>query len=207
MPGRVFAHCDTMDGPVIAAAKTALEKGDVSPILKWVQKTDENEIRDLFKKTVSVRLKGKNARELADRLFFETLVRVHRAGEGEPYTGLKPAGHVEPSIAAADKAIASGSVEGLVKMINQAASEGLKKRYAAVVETRKQADESIDAGRKFVAAYVDFTHYVEKLDQATAGMGDHKAHNADVHKEHDAHAQTQHDSTTESPAKYHDGKH
>lgn len=182
---RAGAHCDTMDGPVIAAAKAALAKGDVTPILKWVQKGEEQEIRDLFKKTLAVRIKGKDAQELADRYFFESLVRIHRAGEGEPYTGLKPAGQVEPSIAAADKAIESGSGDALVRMMNDAAAAGLKKRYAAVVEAKKHADESVDAGRKFVAAYVDFTHYVEKLDQAAAG-GNHHQGKADVHKEHGA---------------------
>ena len=86
----VFAHCDTLDGPVVKTARAALEKGDVTPILKWVKKENEAEIRDLFKKTLSVRSKGKEAQELADMYFLETLVRVHRAGEGEPYTGLKP---------------------------------------------------------------------------------------------------------------------
>lgn len=175
MPVIAQAHCDTMDGPVVATAKAALEKGDVTPVLKWVQKGDENEIRDLFKKTVSVRLKGKDAQELADRYFFETLVRIHRAGEGAPFTGLKPAGQVEPSIAAADKAIEAGSADSLVKMINDAVAAGIRQRYAAVRETRKHADESIDAGRKYVAAYVDFTHYVERLDMAAGAAGHHEA--------------------------------
>jgi hypothetical protein len=67
VPGIIQAHCDTMNGPVVQTAKTALQKGDVTPVLKWVQKEDENEIRDLFKKTLTVRTKGKEAQELADR--------------------------------------------------------------------------------------------------------------------------------------------
>jgi hypothetical protein len=183
-PGRAQAHCDTLDGPVIATAKAALEKGDVTPVLKWVQQGDEAEIRDLFKKTVVVRSKGKDARELADRYFFETLVRIHRAGEGAPYTGLKPAGQVEPSIAAADKAIETGSVDGLVKMISDAASAGVRQRHSAVREARKHADESVESGRRYVAAYVDFTHYVEKLEQAAASGGHHEAHTDPAHDGH-----------------------
>ena len=76
------AHCDTMGGPVVADAKVALEKKDVTPALKWVNVKDEREIRELFTKTLKVRAHGSEARELADRYFFETLVRVHRAGEG-----------------------------------------------------------------------------------------------------------------------------
>jgi hypothetical protein len=96
IPGIASAHCDTLDGPVVMTAKAALEKGDVTPVLKWVRKEDEKEIREQFKKTLTVRAKGPEAKELADMYFFETLVRIHRAGEGAPYTGLKSAGMVEP---------------------------------------------------------------------------------------------------------------
>jgi hypothetical protein len=33
---KVFAHCDTLDGPVVAAARQALQQRDVTPVLKWV---------------------------------------------------------------------------------------------------------------------------------------------------------------------------
>ena len=94
---RAFAHCDSLDGPVIKEAQLALEKGDVRELLKWVTKEHEKDIRSAFAQSLSVRTKGKEARELADRFFFETLVRVHRAGEKAPYTGLKPAGIIVPA--------------------------------------------------------------------------------------------------------------
>ncbi len=75
-----FAHCDTLDGSVVQTARIALEKGDVTPLLKWVHADDEKEIRVAFQKTLAVRAKGAAAKELADMYFFETLVRIHRAG-------------------------------------------------------------------------------------------------------------------------------
>ena len=159
----VFAHCDTLDGPVVKTARDALEKGDVTPILKWVKKENEMEIKDLFKKTLTVRSKGKEAQELADMYFLETIVRLHRAGEGEPYTGLKPAGVVEPAVVEADKALESRSVENLVKLVTEAASKGIRERFNKAKEARKHADFSVEAGREFVEAYVQFTHYVERL--------------------------------------------
>jgi hypothetical protein len=57
----VFAHCDTLDGPVVKTARDALDKGDVTTILKWVKKENETEIKNLFKKTLTVRSKGKEA--------------------------------------------------------------------------------------------------------------------------------------------------
>src|SRR5512144_1990000 len=112
IPGIAVAHCDTMEGPVVTTAKVALEKGDVTPVLKWVRKDDEKEIKDQFHKTLAARKQGKESKELADKYFFETLVRIHRAGEGAPYTGLK-SGAVEPIIQAADKALETGSADPL----------------------------------------------------------------------------------------------
>ena len=163
MQGTSGAHCDTFDGPVVATARASLEKGDVTPILKWVKKEYEKEIQELFSKTLLARKQGKEAKELADMHFFETLVRIHRAGEGAPYTGLKAAGTVEPSVAAADKALETGSADRLVAMISDAAAKGIRDRFERAKEARKHADHGVEYGRKFVEAYVEFTHYVERL--------------------------------------------
>ncbi len=100
-PRMALAHCDTLDGPVVIDARTALQQQDVTPVLKWVTANAEAEIRTAFDQVLAVRKLGGAAQALADRSFFETLVRVHRAGEGAPYTGLKPAGSVEPIVARA----------------------------------------------------------------------------------------------------------
>jgi len=164
IPGIAGAHCDTLDGPVVITAKQALEKGDITQILKWVRNEDEKEIRAQFDKTLAVRKQSKEAKELADMYFFETLVRIHRAGEGAPYTGLKPGEAVEPSVAAADKALETGSVDKLIKLVTAVAEKGIRERFAHAAETKKHADHGVEYGRKFVAAYVEFTHYVERLD-------------------------------------------
>jgi len=158
-----YGHCDTMDGPVVKTAQAALNKGDVTPVLKWVKPQDEAEVREAFKKTLAVRGLSPEARDLADKYFFETLVRLHRAGEGAPYTGLKPAGEVEPIVAASDKALESGSVEGVTHEVSKLVSEGIRHRFAEMMEAKKHADENVPAGREFVSAYVEFVHYVERL--------------------------------------------
>ena len=80
-----------------------------------------------FAKTLAVRKLNPEARELADLYFFETLVRIHRAGEGAPYTGLKPAGRdLGPAIPAADKAIETGALEPLLKLITSESTNGLR---------------------------------------------------------------------------------
>lgn len=186
------AHCDTVDGPVVASAKAALAAKDVTPVLRWVQPDRENEIRSAFRETLAVRAKGSDAKNLADRYFFETLVRVHRAGEGAPYTGLKPAGTpVPPAVAHADRSLEDGSVDDLAKAIARQVETGIRERFAKAAEAKKHAADNVEAGRRFVAAYVEYVHYVERLheDAASKAAHHHPAEAADAHSEHAEHAE------------------
>jgi hypothetical protein len=173
LSAEAIAHCDTLDGPVIKDAKKALKAGDVSPVLKWVKKEHEAQIREQFKKTMAVRSKGAEARELADMYFFETLVRLHRAGEGAPYTGLK-SGPAEPLILMADEALRTGSVDALLRHLTTSLREGVKQRFAETLERKHRADASVEAGREYVESYVHYTHYVEGIEAAVVGGHSHK---------------------------------
>lgn len=171
VPVEVHAHCDSLEGPVVKDARRALETNDPAPVLKWVRADHEAEIRDAFIQTMAVRTKGKEARALADRYFFETLVRIHRAGEGEAFSGLKPANAVDPGIAAADTALNEGSAAELATHMSSAVSEGIQKRFALALERKKHAAESTEAGRQYVEAYVDYIHFVESIHRlATQGV-------------------------------------
>lgn len=172
-PAQALAHCDTLDGPVVIDARGALEKGDITPVLKWVRADDEQEVRDAFAKTIAVRKLDSAARNLADSYFFETLVRIHRAGEGAPYTGLKAAGTVPPPIAKADLSLEKGNVDELAKAIASHAEAGVRKHFNHALETKTHAGESIAAGRKYVEAYVTFVHYVEGVVAAVHAEAHH----------------------------------
>lgn len=162
--GSALAHCDTVDGPVVTLAKKALDKGDVTLVLPWVAADQEEEIREAFELAVAVRGKGAKEKDLADRYFFETLVRVHREGEGAPFTGLKPAGlDPGPAIPAADKALETGDPGPLLSLIGGTIREGMRKHFVEAMEKRKHAGESVEAGRAYVHAYVPFLHFVERL--------------------------------------------
>jgi hypothetical protein len=168
IPLRVLAHCDGLDGPVVKAARNALQTGNVNLVLIWVQKQDEETIRKAFEKTLAVRKLNSEAKELADMYFFETLVRIHRAGEGAPYTGLKPAGRdLGPAIPAADKAIDSGSEKVLMKILNEAVQSGVLGHFKEVIELKKFDKNDVEMGRDFVKAYVEFIHYVERIYEST----------------------------------------
>jgi hypothetical protein len=123
-----------------------------------------------------VRSLGEDARDLADRYFFETVVRIHRQSEGAPYTGLKPAGTTEPIITMADAALASGNADALVGDLSDLIRDGVQRRFEHALESGRRADETVARGRAHVAAYVSFVHYVESIHNAAAQDPSHESH-------------------------------
>ena len=161
---RTLAHCDGLDGPVVQAAEKAIGTGEVNLVLIWAQKSDEERIRKVFKETLAVRKLSPEARQLADMHFFETLVRLHRAGEGAGFTGLKPAGRdLGPAIPAADKALRDGNAELLIKLLTTTIQERVRDHFNEALTKQKFAKDDLDAGRAFVKAYVEYIHCVEAL--------------------------------------------
>ena len=179
-PANALAHCDGLDGPVVKAAQKALDTGNSALVLIWVQARDEPEIRAAFEHTLAVRSLSPQAKELADRYFFETVVRVHRAGEGAPYTGLKPAGRdLGPAIRATDKAIDDGSIEPVVRLLTAAMQDGLLEHFNEARSVKTFTSNDVAAAREYVKAYVELIHYVERLyDAITTSAQGHFAETA-----------------------------
>ncbi len=151
----------------------------------WVQENDETDVRKVFAHTLKVRKLSDEAQKLADTYFFETLVRIHRAGEGAPYTGLKSAGRdLGPAIPAADKALDTGSAKEVLSILNEAVHSGLHQRFVKVQKLKGYGKADIEAGREFVKAYVEFLHYVEPIyEMATKAAG--HGHRAEETASHD----------------------
>ena len=157
-----FAHCDTKDGPVVADARKAIEKNNVNYVLKWVQAATEKEIKEAFELTMKVRALSPDAKKLSDNYFFETLVRVHRSGEGVPYTGVKPSGTpIDEKILAADKSIELGNLSPLNYFVPKDKLEELKKRFDKVMSLKKFDINNVEAGREYIEAYVQFFKFAE----------------------------------------------
>jgi len=176
-------HCDTMDGPVVKAARMALETGNVNLILPWVPKKAETELRKAFEKTMRARKLGKEAAEIADYWLFETAVRLHREGEGAPYTGLKPAGlDWGPIVPRADKAIEKGNAKEVVGFISHAVEEELQERFKHAMAKKKYDINDVDAAREYVQAMLGFVLYSHHLytyikggeEHGEKGMGGHE---------------------------------
>lgn len=160
-------HCDSLDGPVVTAARTALEAADVDLVLPFVPAHAETEVRAMFDTAITVRDLSEDARDVADRLFFETVVRVHRAGEGAPYTGLKPAGLSEgPVIPLAERAIEIGSPEPVVVFLTGVLQDELGHRLEEVNALAVTKDRSVKDARRYVEAMLGFEVYSHHLLQA-----------------------------------------
>ena len=167
-------HCDTMDGPVVLAAKEALEKRNVNIILPWAPGEAENDIKQAFEKASAARELGKQAREVADYWFFETVVRLHRRGEGEPYTGLKPAGLDEgPVVPRAERAIQKGDAKEVTEFLSHVVEEEVQKRFNRAMSLKDYKENGVDAAREYVEAMLEFILYSHKLYMYMASGGEH----------------------------------
>ncbi|MGV8962081.1 MAG: DUF6448 family protein [Candidatus Saccharimonadaceae bacterium] len=158
-----FAHCDSYDGPVIKEAQQALATNNVNLVLKWVSSADEPEITSLFKKTNELKKGDKEVYAIVEKHFLETLVRLHRATEGVGYTGLKPAGSASPIIIMADNAIETKSIDDLLSKFTAHIEKVVREKFVKVQDLSLVKNESLEKGRAYVAAYVDYTHTLEEM--------------------------------------------
>lgn len=164
-----FAHCDAMDGPVILEAQAALNSGNVTPLLKWVPAEDEAKIKASFAKTREVRKLGASAREVADQQFFAELVAIHRASEGAPFTGVKPAGEIDPAVRLADKALEEGDIDAFLARIVEKFEKTARANFESTLAAKRKAGENPELGREFVENYVKYVHYLEDVHNVISG--------------------------------------
>jgi len=168
-------HCDTRDGPVAKAVGKALETGNVNYILIWIPKNAEHEMKEIFEKALKARKLGKEAKEVADDWVLETAIRLHRAGEGAPYTGIKPAGLDEgPVVPRAEKAIETGDPNEVIHFINHSVDEELRKRFESVYSKKNYHENDVAAGREYVHAFIGFVVFSHHLYTNITGNGPHE---------------------------------
>jgi hypothetical protein len=176
LPITSLAHCDSYDGPVIKDAYKALETNNVSLVMKWISKEQESEIISLFNKTYKLRSGDKEIYQIVEKHFLETLVRLHRETEGAPYTGLKPAGTTKKIVVLSDMAIDSKSADDLVGKLNGHIEKVVREKFNKVIALYNEKDKSTENGRKYVKAYVDYTHTIEAIHDILENGGGHAEH-------------------------------
>lgn len=158
-----LAQCDTYDGPVIKDAVKALENNKVDLVLKWISPEQENEIITLFNKTHALKSQDKEVYDIIEKHFFETLVRLHHEFENAPYTGLKPLGSTKQIIQMTDTALEENDIENFIVKMDNHLNEVIREKYRKVAELYKVKDNSVEQGRAFVTAFVDYTYTIEAI--------------------------------------------
>ena len=173
----VNAHCDSLDGPVAKAVEKAFETGNVNPVLAYAPATAEPEIRMAFEKSRKVRNFSSDARALSDQAFMETVIRLHRAGENAPYTGLKPGGiNYGPVIPAAEHAVETGDLTKLKAVLVNEIEHALRERLTHVRELRNvsldpKTPAEVPHARERVTAELGFVTFAETIRQSALGKG------------------------------------
>jgi len=168
-------HCDTRDGPVARAATKALETGNLNYVLIWIPKESEKELKSVFEKTLKARKAGKDAKEVAEDWFFENAIRLHRAGEGAAYTGMKPAGLSEgPVVPMAEKAIETGNSGETIAFMLMTVEEDPNDRFRHVMEKKAYDVDDLAAGRKFIDAFIGWVVYSHHLYMSVKEAPGHK---------------------------------
>ena len=186
MPLTASAHCDTMEGPTVADGKKAMDNNNVNYVLKWVQPKYEKEITDKFNLSMKVKDLSPEAKQISEQYFFSELVRVHRAGEGAPFDGLKPVGTpVDEKVLAADKSIEVGNLSPLEGVLEEDKMPELKERFEKVMALKNFDANNLEAGREYIEAYVKFFKFAEgEEDGHHASVDSVDAHSAHVEKSH-----------------------
>lgn len=159
------AHCDRVNGPVGTDARKALETGDLDYALIWVGQAQEQELKSAFEQSLEVYKQGGSSKRLAERYFMSETVRLHREAEGMPFTGLKPAQPSSQDIRTAERALASGDLAPVTDMLANEIRKKTSELYSRAMEAKNGKDESVEAGREWVDAYVRYIVYVHKLYQ------------------------------------------
>lgn len=165
-PLSASAHCDTMDGPTVKDGRRAMETNNINYAMKWVQPKYEKEISQVFELSMKVKDLNSDAKELAEKYFFENLVMMHRAGENAPFTGLKAAGTpIGEKLLAADRSIEVGNLSPLKNMIEKEKMPELKERFEKVMALKNFDVNNLEAGREYIEAYVKFFKFAEGEDE------------------------------------------
>lgn len=182
---KAYAHCDTMDGPAVKDGEKALETGNINYAYKWIFEEYEDELKEVFEKALKARKLGAEAKEVADRWFLENFVRIHRAGEGAAYDGLKPSGfELEPVVVAADKSIDIGDMSPLKGLVTDEEYHALEEKFDKAIALKDFDINDVKAAREYVNAYVTFFKMAEGEEHDHGHAHGHEQVHGHGHEHH-----------------------
>ena len=158
------SYIESMDGPIVKAAETALDMENINYVIPFVSSKDSGELKDAFEKTLSVRELSGEAAELADFWFFETVVRLHRINNGNSYNGLKPAGiDWGPIIPKLDKAFETEKIDEFLNFLLNFIQEDIRSRFDDVLFKKDYDINDVEDARDYINSMLEFVDYTQKF--------------------------------------------
>lgn len=170
-------HCDSLNRPVVTAARRALEASDADVILPFVPADGAAEVRDAFDRTLGHRARRPKRWPTAGSSKLPSGCTV--PAKARPFTGLKPAGlDVGPVIPAAERALDSGSPDELIDVLCVSVRDQVTQRHHHAMAFKTHAGEGVESAREYVEATLGlevWAHSVYKqvLADPHAQLGGH----------------------------------
>jgi hypothetical protein len=171
----MWLNDDLGEGPVIKAARRALKTGNMNYVLVWVPEESEKKLKNLFEKTFCEQRAGKDGQNIAIGWYFETVSRLHCAGERALFTCMKNAGPDESTvILKAERAIETGDEKEIAEFVPKNYEDDFRHRFRDVMEKKNYAMNNVTAGRVYVAAFIDFIRYLHHTSASIPGKTDQR---------------------------------
>lgn len=151
------------NGPVMSAAKKALETGKAHHILIWIPEASENTLKNLLEKACCERRIQTDGYDHIIDWYFATVRRFHSVGYGPRNLNISLKTLEEKTIISlVERACESGNFEEIAMVIPDIPAGELRQQFNDVMKKRNYDVENIAAGRVYVSEFTDFIAFVNR---------------------------------------------
>jgi len=170
-------YYNSENGPVIIAAKKALETGNPNYVLIWVPEESENTLKNLLEKTFCERSTRKNIQNRGIDWYFESVNRLHFTCRWPHCPGMTSDGSdMKMIVSMVERAFETGNCEEICGVLPIAHTAEVKLRFHNVMNKRNYTVDDIAAGRAYVSAFIAFIAYLHNLSSVNPEESDHTLH-------------------------------
>jgi hypothetical protein len=152
------------NGPVMRAAKMALETGNADHILIWVPEESENTLKNLLEKTCCERTTQRKARNHSIEWYLQTINRLHSEYYRPHDLNISTKTPEErKTILLVERACETGNFDEIATVMQITSDEEIRQRFNDVLNKSNYDMDNIAAGRAYVSAFTDFIACINSL--------------------------------------------
>lgn len=145
------------EGPVMHAAKMAIETGNPKYIQVWIPEESENTLKNLLEKVCCERTLQNDPNNPAAAWYFSTVRRLHAAHYGPQNLDISLKTPEEKRIILiAEKACEGGNFDEITTVVRNASWGEMRQCFHDLMKLRNYDVEDTAAGRAFVWAFAAF---------------------------------------------------